>query len=66
MAESRGLYRALAVGYQSARPPLDETTGYAVWLHMVYITANALALRNEAFDKGRFLAACGVTVVAAT
>ena len=55
----KGLFTQVAKEYLAARPPVTNETAYAVWLHMVYITANVFATRAPLFDKARFLLAAG-------
>lgn len=62
-AMSRRFYQALAKEYKSVKPgpgpKLDAD--FAVWLRMVTSTTKVIAQGNPAFDKVRFLTACGVT-----
>lgn len=57
-AMSRRFYERLAKEYKAATPKGSEE--YAVWLHMVYLTANTINELAGTFDKSRFLKACGI------
>ena len=61
MALTRRFFTALAADFQEARPSASmESTEFAVWMHMVTITANALAVQNAMFKHDRFYEACGM------
>lgn len=65
MALGRRFFTNLAADFRNARPPFREAgdpdgTAFAVWMHMVTITANALALQNALFKYDRFYEACGM------
>jgi len=61
-AMSRRFYERLAKEYKQATPGVSKDSAeYAVWLHMVYLTANTINELAGTFDKSRFLKACGLT-----
>jgi hypothetical protein len=61
MGISKRFFVRLAAEFKEARPssPADETA-FAVWMHMVTITANTLQLANISFDRARFYEASGM------
>lgn len=62
-AMSRRFYERLAKEYKQATPASGvDSPEYAVWHHMVYLTANTINELAGTFDKTRFLRACGLNV----
>lgn len=61
MALNRRFFTNLAADYKEARPhaPLHSTE-FAVWMHMVTITAGNLAAQNAMFNFARFYEAAGM------
>lgn len=60
-AMSRRFYERLAKEYRQATPGSGpDSPEYAVWLHMVYLTAGTINELAGTFDKSRFLKACGI------
>jgi hypothetical protein len=60
-AMSRRFYERLAKEYKQATPAMGaESPEYAIWLHMVFLTANTINELAGTFDKPRFLKACGI------
>ena len=63
MALTRRFFTKLAADFREARPAGDEGEGsisHAVWMHMVTITANALAAQNAMFNYAKFYEASGM------
>jgi len=61
MALTRRFFTKLAAQYREARPAgPQDTTAYAVWAHLVTITAGALAEQNAMFNYAKFYEACGM------
>jgi len=56
---TRKHFEALAAGLREARPEVSFGEPYAAWREAVNAVARACAKSNEAFDRMRFLAACG-------
>lgn len=60
-AMSRKFYERLAKEYKMATPGSSrDSSEYAIWIHMVYLTANTINELAGTFDKSRFLKACGI------
>jgi hypothetical protein len=61
MALTRRFFTNLAANFREARPNTTPySTEYAVWMHCVTITANALAVQNAMFNYAKFYEACGM------
>ena len=61
MALTRRFFTALARDFRDARPGSSpESSEFAVWMHMVGITASALAVQNGMFNRAKFYEACGM------
>lgn len=58
-AMSRKFYVNLATKYKGYKPS-KGTPAYAMWLTLMVATTNVIAEGNPAFDKQRFLVACGL------
>lgn len=56
---SRKFYQALAKRFKDERPS-EWATSYPMWVTMVYATMSVIAEGNPAFDRTKFLLACGV------
>lgn len=60
MALTRRFFTKLAADFKEARPQSIDSREHAVWMLMVIITANALAVQNAMFNRQRFYEACGM------
>jgi hypothetical protein len=56
---TRKHFEALAAGLREARPEVTFGERYSVWHEAVTAVAKACAASNAAFDRMRFLEACG-------
>lgn len=59
-AMSRKFYVALATSYAGYQPS-KGTPAYSMWLSLMVATTNVIADGNPAFDRHKFLVACGLT-----
>ena len=59
MALTRRFFTRLAASYRDARPA-SGGAALAVWMHMVAISAEALAEQNAMFKYDKFYEACGM------
>lgn len=67
MALTKRFFVELAREYKEARPAASaESTEFAVWMHCVTITANAMARQNGSFNYVRFYDAAGMPAEAVT
>jgi hypothetical protein len=61
MALHRRFFTRLAADFRNACPAsTEESIEFAVWMHMVTITASALAEQNGMFNLAKFYEACGM------
>lgn len=57
---TRAHFKHIADALKHATPLVRNGAAMRQWKHIVYLMADALAVTNVSFQRGKFLDACGV------